>query len=115
MNGTECLNLLELLSSLIMYAWQAPLVMEFICYVQENIYTLLSRVLEAKRLYIQEGNHSPDKEDLARRVGITVEKLERLVFITRMPLSMQQPVWADQDTTFQVMPLLLSHLPSDIT
>ncbi|KAH9671462.1 RNA polymerase sigma factor sigF [Citrus sinensis] len=67
----------------------------------ENIYTLLSRVLEAKRLYIQEGNHSPDKEDLARRVGITVEKLERLIFITRMPLSMQQPVWADQDTTFQ--------------
>ncbi|KDO48075.1 hypothetical protein CISIN_1g008352mg [Citrus sinensis] len=67
----------------------------------ENIYTLLSKVLEAKRLYIQEGNHSPDKEDLARRVGITVEKLERLIFITRMPLSMQQPVWADQDTTFQ--------------
>lgn len=67
----------------------------------ENIYTLMSKVLEAKRLYIQEGNHSPDKEDLARRVGITVEKLERLIFITRMPLSMQQPVWADQDTTFQ--------------
>lgn len=67
----------------------------------ENIYTLLSKVLEAKRLYIQEGNHSPDKEDLAQRVGITVEKLERLIFITRMPLSMQQPVWADQDTTFQ--------------
>ncbi|KAL9426759.1 hypothetical protein AB3S75_033531 [Citrus x aurantiifolia] len=67
----------------------------------ENIYTLLSKVLEAKRLYIQEGNHSPDKEDLARRVGITVEKLERLIFITRMPLSMQQHVWADQDTTFQ--------------
>lgn len=67
----------------------------------ENIYTLLSKVLEAKRLCIQEGNHSPDKEDLARRVGITVEKLERLMFITRMPLSMQQPVWADQDTTFQ--------------
>lgn len=67
----------------------------------ENIYSLLSKVLEAKRLCIQEGNHSPDKEDLARRVGITVEKLERLMFITRMPLSMQQPVWADQDTTFQ--------------
>ncbi|KAB2622375.1 RNA polymerase sigma factor sigF [Pyrus ussuriensis x Pyrus communis] len=48
----------------------------------------------------EEGNHNPNKE-LARRVGITVEKLQKLLFSTRMPLSMQQPVWADQDTTFQ--------------
>jgi hypothetical protein len=26
-----------------------------------------------------------------------------LLYSTRMPLSMQQPIWADQDTTFQVM------------
>lgn len=71
--------------------------------MQENVYTLIAKTLEARRLYIQEGNHYPSKEDLAKRVGITVEKLEKLLFATRMPLSMQQPVWADQDTTFQVM------------
>lgn len=60
--------------------------------------------MDAKRLYIQEGNHCPSKEELARRVGITVQKLDMLLLTTRMPLSMQQPAWADQDTTFQVMP-----------
>lgn len=67
----------------------------------ENVYSLLGKVLEAKKSCIQEGNHNPNKEELARRVGITVEKLEKLLYATRMPLSMQQPVWADQDTTFQ--------------
>lgn len=76
---------------------------EFFYYLQDNVYTLLSKVLEAKRLCIQKGNHDPNKEELATRAGITVEKLERLLFLTRRPLSMQQPVWADRDTTFQVM------------
>lgn len=67
----------------------------------ENVYTLLGKVLEAKRSCIQEGNHRPSKEDLATRVGITVEKLNKLLYTTRMPLSMQQPVWADQKTTYQ--------------
>ncbi|KAK8497079.1 hypothetical protein V6N13_026486 [Hibiscus sabdariffa] len=67
----------------------------------ENVYGLLNKVLDAKRSYIQERNHHPSKEELARCVGITVEKLDRLLLSTRMPLSMQQPVWADQDTTFQ--------------
>ncbi|KAF7818639.1 RNA polymerase sigma factor sigF, chloroplastic [Senna tora] len=67
----------------------------------ENVYTLLGKVLEAKKLYIQEGNLRPTKEELARRVGITVDKLEKLLFVARIPLSMQQTVWTDQDTTFQ--------------
>ncbi|KAK3226546.1 hypothetical protein Dsin_006408 [Dipteronia sinensis] len=67
----------------------------------ENVYSLLGKVLEAKRLCIQEGNRNPTKEDVARGVGITVGKLEKLLFMTRSPLSMQQPVWSDQDTTFQ--------------
>lgn len=58
--------------------------------------------MEAKRSYVQEGNQWPTKEELARHVGMTVDKLEKLLFTTRMPLSMQQPVWADQDTTFEV-------------
>ncbi|XP_061345773.1 RNA polymerase sigma factor sigF, chloroplastic-like isoform X2 [Gastrolobium bilobum] len=67
----------------------------------ENVYTLLGKVMEAKKLYIQEGNRRPTKEELARRVGISVDKLENLLFSARFPLSMQQSVWADQDTTFQ--------------
>lgn len=71
--------------------------------MQENVHSLLGKVLESKRLLIQGGNHNPTKEELARHVGITVDKLNKLLYTTRMPLSMQQPVWADQDTTFQVM------------
>ncbi|KAJ9184313.1 hypothetical protein P3X46_004048 [Hevea brasiliensis] len=67
----------------------------------ENVYNILGKVMEAKRSYIQEGNHNPTKEELAKRTGITIDKLERLFFMARMPLSMQQTVWADQDTTFQ--------------
>lgn len=67
----------------------------------ENMYGLLSKVLEARKSCIQEGHHNPTTEELALRVGITVEKLQKLLFFMRNPLSMQQPVWTDQDTTFQ--------------
>ncbi|KAL2345072.1 hypothetical protein Fmac_006357 [Flemingia macrophylla] len=67
----------------------------------ENLYSLLGKVTEAKKLYIQEGNLRPTKVELAQRVGITVERLENLLFASRTPISMQQTVWADQDTTFQ--------------
>ncbi|CAA3029603.1 RNA polymerase sigma factor sigF, chloroplastic [Olea europaea subsp. europaea] len=67
----------------------------------ENVYGLLSKVKEAKTLCIQRGNHHPVKEEIAATAGITVEKLDKLLFTARMPLSMQQPIWMDQDTTFQ--------------
>ncbi|PKI57600.1 hypothetical protein CRG98_021928 [Punica granatum] len=67
----------------------------------ENVYGLLNKVMEAKRSYVQEGNYRPSKEQIAKRVGITVDKLEKLMVTTRTPLSMQQPVWMDQETTFQ--------------
>lgn len=73
-------------------------------YLQENLYTLLGKVMEAKKFYIKEGNLHPTKEELARRVEITVDKLELLLSAVRVPLSMQKAVWADQDTTFQVGP-----------
>ncbi|XP_068473335.1 RNA polymerase sigma factor sigF, chloroplastic-like isoform X3 [Phaseolus vulgaris] len=71
--------------------------------VPENLYRLLGKVLEAKKSFIQEGNIHPSKEELARRVGITVDKLENLLFTSRNPISMQQSVWADQETTFQLL------------
>ncbi|XP_048138901.1 RNA polymerase sigma factor sigF, chloroplastic isoform X2 [Rhodamnia argentea] len=67
----------------------------------ESVYALLGKVKEAKRSYIQEGHHHPSKEQVAKRAGISVDKLENLASTTRTPLSLQQPVWADQDTTFQ--------------
>ncbi|XP_042512732.1 RNA polymerase sigma factor sigF, chloroplastic [Macadamia integrifolia] len=68
--------------------------------IPENVYNLLKQVNKAKNLCIREG-FNPTNEQLAKRVGITVQKLERLLLSTRRPLSMQQEVWADQDTTFQ--------------
>ncbi|KAL2978619.1 hypothetical protein AAZX31_13G127000 [Glycine max] len=67
----------------------------------EKVFILLGKVMEAKKLYIQEGNLHPTKEELARRVGVTVEKIDKLLFSARIPISMQQTVWADQNTTFQ--------------
>ncbi|XP_057488717.1 RNA polymerase sigma factor sigF, chloroplastic-like isoform X1 [Actinidia eriantha] len=67
----------------------------------DNVYGLLKKVTEAKRLCIREGNYQPTNENIADHVGITVEKLELLLFSTRMPLSLQQTVWRDQNTTYQ--------------
>ncbi|KAK9168716.1 hypothetical protein Syun_000856 [Stephania yunnanensis] len=66
----------------------------------ENVYGLLRQVKNAKNLCIQEGCN-PTNDELAKRVGMTVEKLESLLNSTRLPLSMQKTVWADSNTTFQ--------------
>lgn len=67
----------------------------------ENFYALLGKIAEAKKSYIKEGNLHPTKEEIAKQVGITVDRLEMLLFSTRTPLSMERAVWADSDTTFQ--------------
>ncbi|XP_027349581.1 RNA polymerase sigma factor sigF, chloroplastic-like isoform X2 [Abrus precatorius] len=67
----------------------------------ENLYSLLGKVKEAKKLYIRQGNLRPTKEEIAGRVGISVEKLEKLLYAARTPISMHQTVWADQDKTYQ--------------
>ncbi|KAE8705972.1 Pentatricopeptide repeat-containing protein [Hibiscus syriacus] len=75
--------------------------MNLLMFSQENVYSLLGKVVDTKRSYIREGNHRPSKEELASRVGMSVEKLDKLLFTARTPLSIQQSVWSDQDTTFQ--------------
>ncbi|KFK36579.1 hypothetical protein AALP_AA4G141800 [Arabis alpina] len=67
----------------------------------ENVYMLLGKVSEARKTCLQEGNYSPNKKQIAGHVGVSTEKLDKLLYNTRTPLSMQQPIWADQDTTFQ--------------
>ena len=73
-----------------------------VAFTQENVYGLLGKVTEAKNYFVRAGNYKPSKEELAAHVGITVEKLDKLQFMSRIPQSLQQTVWADQDTTFQV-------------
>ncbi|RZC70501.1 hypothetical protein C5167_033693 [Papaver somniferum] len=47
--------------------------------------------------------HQPTNEEIAKQVGFTVGKLERLLITTKTPLSMQRPIWSDQATTFQAV------------
>lgn len=75
---------------------------------QENVYGLLTKVYEAKKICVQQGNHNPSREDIATCAGISVERMEKLLYTARVPLSMQQSVWMDQDTTFQVILFLYS-------
>ncbi|KAK6942793.1 RNA polymerase sigma-70 region 2 [Dillenia turbinata] len=44
----------------------------------ENMYTLLGKVLEAKRSYVQEGNHYPTTE-LSRLLGVSIERYLRVL------------------------------------
>ncbi|MCL7043115.1 hypothetical protein MKW94_021176 [Papaver nudicaule] len=68
----------------------------------ENVYNALKQVKNAKEVLIKEG-HQPTNEEIAKQVGFTVGKLERLLITTKTPLSMQRPIWADQSTTFQAV------------
>lgn len=70
--------------------------------LKDTAYNLLSKVMEAKKLSIEDGNHQPKTEDIAARVGMTVEKLQRFLCSVRKPVSIDQPIWRGQDTTYQV-------------
>lgn len=81
----------------------------------ENIYGLLSKFNAAKRTCIQQGRYRPTKEEIASCAGMTVEKMEKLLFTARMPISMQQQVWMDQDTTFQEVTADTAIEPPDLS
>ncbi|KAJ0970312.1 hypothetical protein J5N97_023189 [Dioscorea zingiberensis] len=66
----------------------------------ENVHALLKTIKTARRSCIQEGS-IPTNEELAKRVGITVAKLQTLLSLSRNPLSLEERPWADQDVTFQ--------------
>ncbi|XP_072957868.1 RNA polymerase sigma factor sigF, chloroplastic [Typha angustifolia] len=66
----------------------------------ENVFAVLKKIKTARRLYLQEG-HLPTYEDIARRVGITTERLRSLLLTSRKPVSIQERPWSDQDVTFQ--------------
>ncbi|CAL9077849.1 unnamed protein product [Musa acuminata var. zebrina] len=64
----------------------------------DNIYAFLKEIKYARRLCIQEGR-LPTNEEIAKRVGITVKKLEKLLLYFRDPVSIQEHAW--QNVTFQ--------------
>jgi DNA-directed RNA polymerase sigma subunit (sigma70/sigma32) len=67
------------------------------------VYALLRKVGKARMECIM-GGEQPTNENVARRAGITTEKLMRLRAKTRKPRSMQDRVWSDEDgVTFQVL------------
>lgn len=69
--------------------------------LQESVFALLRKVGKARLECIMEGEQ-PTNENVARRAGITIEKLARLRAKTRKPRSMQDRVWSDDGVTYQV-------------
>uniref|UniRef100_A0A0E0D1P3 RNA polymerase sigma factor n=1 Tax=Oryza meridionalis TaxID=40149 RepID=A0A0E0D1P3_9ORYZ len=66
----------------------------------ESVYALLRKVGKARMECIMEGEQ-PTNANVARRAGITIEKLAKLRAKTRKPRSMQDHVWSDEGVTFQ--------------
>ena len=75
--------------------------------MQEGVYNLMYKVSEAKRICIREGNHEPTQKQIAAQAGMPVEKVQKLRSIQKITLSLQQPIWPDESTTYEV----LNHSP----
>lgn len=66
----------------------------------ESVYALLRKVGKARMECIMDGEQ-PTNEVVARRAGITIEKLAKLRAKTRKVRSMQDRVWSDDGVTYQ--------------
>ncbi|CAM0878185.1 unnamed protein product [Alopecurus aequalis] len=66
----------------------------------ESVYARLKKVGKARLECILEGEQ-PTNLNVARRAGITIEKLAKLKAKTRKPRSMQDQVWSNDGVTFQ--------------
>nr|AKC88776.1 sigma factor [Monsonia marlothii] len=60
-----------------------------------HIHALLGKIWKAKRSYGEEGNYNPSNEELAKRVNIPVDKLQKVLLYARKPISMERNVWGD--------------------
>ena len=74
----------------------------YVCSLQESVFALSRKVGKARLECIMEVEQ-PKNENVARRAGITIEKLARLRAKTRIPRSMQDRVWSDDGVTYQVL------------
>ncbi|PKA48027.1 RNA polymerase sigma factor sigF, chloroplastic [Apostasia shenzhenica] len=66
----------------------------------ENVFALMRRIKDAKRVCLQEGL-TPTNEELAKKCGISLVKLANLFMITKNPVSIDRHAWIDGDATFQ--------------
>ncbi|KAL5222833.1 hypothetical protein ABZP36_027546 [Zizania latifolia] len=82
--------------------------------LQESVYALLRKVGKARMECIMEGEQ-PTNTNVARRAGITIEKLAKLRAKTRKPRSMQDQVWSDEGVTFQEITEDPNVEPPDVT
>ncbi|KAJ9554913.1 hypothetical protein OSB04_009527 [Centaurea solstitialis] len=67
----------------------------------EGVYNLMYKVSEAKRICIREGNHEPTQKQIAAQAGMPVEKVQKLRSIQKITLSLQQPIYPNDSTTYE--------------
>ena len=58
----------------------------------------LNKVMRTMRIMVQESGREPTEEDLAARLGLPLEKVQRIVRIVQDPISLETPLGDDGDS-----------------
>nr|QKY65009.1 plastidic RNA polymerase sigma-subunit 6 [Passiflora tenuiloba] len=66
-------------------------------------YHQLRKIKGAKSACLREGNYNPTLEELARRTGLSVDKVEMVLFESRPPMSLQGLAWDPDDGCYFVI------------
>jgi RNA polymerase primary sigma factor len=57
----------------------------------------INRINKIMRKAVQETGKEPDLEDVAKEVGLPVDKVKNVIKITKEPISLEAPVGSDED------------------
>ena len=60
----------------------------------------INRINKIIRKGIQENGKEPDVEEIAKEVGLPVDKVKQVIKITKEPVSLEAPIGSDDDGTF---------------
>ncbi|MGA1932348.1 RNA polymerase sigma factor RpoD [Arcobacter sp. YIC-464] len=60
----------------------------------------INRINKIIRKGIQENGKEPDVEDIAKEVGLAVDKVKQVIKITKEPVSLEAPIGSDDDGKF---------------
>lgn len=75
-------------------------------FLQARVFDLLRKIKREKMICIQEGC-APTNEEISRRLGITTQKLSKVLWYGREPISLNDRItWYGEDVTYQVLLLL---------
>ncbi|MBI3768202.1 MAG: RNA polymerase sigma factor RpoD [Deltaproteobacteria bacterium] len=58
----------------------------------------LNKLTRTMRIMVQESGREPSEEDLAARLGLPIEKVQRIIRIVQDPISLETPLGADGDS-----------------